>query len=76
MNNQKRDKLKLAREYLSKASDIVSDVLEEEQDCLDNMPDNLQFSDRYERMEVAIGKLEDGLNSIEAADEALGEAAN
>lgn len=75
MNNQKREKLKLARGFLSKASDIVSSVLDDEQDCLDNMPDNLQYSDRYERMEAAISKLEDGLNNIEAAEECLEEAA-
>lgn len=75
MNNQKREKLKLARGFLSKASDIVSSVLDNEQDCLDNMPDNLQYSDRYERMEAAISKLEDGLNNIEAAEECLEEAA-
>lgn len=75
MNNQKREKLKLARGFLSKASDIVSSVLDDEQDCLDNMPDNLQYSDRYERMEAAISKLEDGLSNIEAAEECLEEAA-
>lgn len=75
MNNQKREKLKLARDYLSRASDIVSGVLDDEQDCLDNMPENLQYSDRYERMEAAVGKLEDGLNNIEAAEECLLEAA-
>lgn len=75
MNNQKREKLKLARSYLSKASDIISNVLDDEQDCLDNMPENLQYSDRYERMEAAVSKLEDGLNNIEAAEECLEEAA-
>ena len=75
MNNQKREKLKLARSFLSKASDIVSSVLDDEQDCLDNMPDNLQYSDKYEKMEAAISKLEDGLNNIEAAEECLEEAA-
>lgn len=75
MNNQKRERLKLARVFLSKASDIVSNVLDDEQDCLDNMPENLQYSDKYERMEAAVSKLEDGLNNIEAAEECLEEAA-
>lgn len=75
MNNQKREKLKLARGFLSKASDIVSNVLDDEQDCLDNMPENLQYSDKYERMEAAVSKLEDGLNNIEVAEECLEEAA-
>ncbi len=75
MNKQKREKLKLARDFLSKASGIVSSVLDDEQDCLDNMPENLQYSDRYERMEVAICKLEDGLSWLESAEECLLEAA-
>lgn len=65
----------MARSFLSKASDIVSSVLDDEQDCLDNMPENLQYSDKYEKMEAAISQLEDGLNNIEAADECLVEAA-
>ena len=75
MNNQKREKLKLARSYLSKASDIISNVLDDEQDCLDNMPENLQYSDRYERMEAAISNLEDGLSSIESAENYIIDAA-
>lgn len=75
MNNNKREKLKKVQELLSQASNIVSDVLEDEQDCLDNMPENLQYSDRYERMEAAISNLEDGLNSIESAENYIVEAA-
>lgn len=75
MNNKKREKLKKVQELLNQASNIVSDVLEDEQDCLDNMPENLQYSDRYERMEAAISNLEDGLNSIESAENYIVEAA-
>lgn len=39
------------------------------------MPENLQYSDKYEIMEAAVSKLEDGLNNIEAADECPEEAA-
>lgn len=76
MNDKKRIKLKSACEYLVKAADIVSEVLDEEQDCLANMPDNLQYSDKYERMEAAVGELEDGLNDIETAQEHILEAVN
>lgn len=75
MNNKKREKLKKVQDLLSQASNIVADVLEDEQDCLDNMPENLQYSDRYERMEAAISNLEDGLNSIESAENYIGDAA-
>lgn len=74
MNNQKREKLRLAQDYLSKASDIVSDVFDEEQDCLDNIPENLQYSDRYEQMETVIRKLEDSMDNIESAEICLSEA--
>lgn len=75
MNNIKRDKLKKVCELLNQASNIVSEVLDEEQDCLDNMPENLQYSDRYERMEAAISNLEDGLSSIESAENYIIDAA-
>lgn len=75
MNNIKRDKLKKVCELLNQASNIVSEVLDDEQDCLDNMPENLQYSDRYERMEAAISNLEDGLSSIESAENYIIDAA-
>jgi vacuolar-type H+-ATPase subunit E/Vma4 len=75
MNKSKRDKLAKVRDLLNQASNIVSEVLDDEQDCLDNMPENLQFSDRYERMEAAISNLEDGLNSIESAENYIADAA-
>lgn len=74
MNNKKRQKIKIAQEYLSQASNIISDVLDEEQDCLDNMPENLQSSDRCECMEIAVSKLEEAIESIEQAEESLTEA--
>lgn len=73
MNNKKRQKIKIAREYLSQASNILADVLDDEQDCLDNIPDNLQNSDRCENMEIAVSKLEDAIDNIEQADECLTE---
>lgn len=75
MNNTKREKLKKVCELLNQASNIVSEVLDDEQDCLDNMPENLQYSDRYERMEAAISNLEDGLSSIESAENYIIDAA-
>ena len=75
MNKTKRDRLKTVRNLLNQASNIVSEVLDDEQDCLDNMPENLQYSDRYERMEAAISNLEDGLNSIEPAEKYIADAA-
>lgn len=60
---------------LETALNIVEIARDEEQDCLDNMPENLEYSDRYEKMENAVDKLEDAISSIEEARDALEEAA-
>ena len=74
MNDKRRKRLSEASALLSRASDIISDVLDEEQDCLDNMPENLQYSDRYENMEAAVDRLNDALSEIDSAENSLSEA--
>lgn len=74
MNKNRRDLLKLAVQMLEKASDYVSQALEGEQDCLDNMPENLQYSEKYEKMEAAIDNLEEAVESIDSAKESIEEA--
>lgn len=64
MNNKRRALLKKAIIYLDLAEDCVSRATDGEQDCLDNMPENLQYSDRYEKMESAVSSLEAALESI------------
>lgn len=65
MNAKRRNVLNYALNLLSKASDAVSGAMDEEQDCLDNMPENLQSSDRYERMENAIDSLYEAMSGID-----------
>lgn len=74
MNNKKRESLKYADTLLEQASEIVIKVLDEEQDCLDNMPENLQASEKYERMESAVEKLEEAMEHIEGAKYNIEEA--
>lgn len=74
MNNKRRDLLKNAIMYLDKASEIVTTAYEQEQDCLDNMPENLQMSDRYEQMEAIIDCLEDAVADIDEARGKIEEA--
>lgn len=74
MNNKRREQLRGGGELLDRAHCVVSDVLDAEQDCLDNMPENLQYSDRYEKMELAIEKLEETLEYIESARDSISEA--
>lgn len=74
MNNKRRMLLKKAIATLDSASDYVNTVLEEEQDSLGNMPENLEGSDRYVKMETAVEKLEEAIEQIDSAKECLEEA--
>ena len=74
MNSKRRVLLKSAFNLLETASDYVSRVLDEEQDCFDNIPDNLQSSEKYEKMEMAIDALESVIENIDYAKEGIEEA--
>ena len=74
MNKQKRSILASVKKSLMQSSDIVSGVLDAEQDCLDNLPENLETSELYEKIELAIEKLEDAIESIDSAVESIEEA--
>lgn len=74
MNNKRRSKIKEAIEHLERADTIVSNALDDEQDCLYNMPENLEGSDRYEQMEDAVYLLEQASNLIEEAKDKLEDA--
>lgn len=74
MNKKRRDSLRTAVVLLKNVSGIISKALDEEQDCLDNMPENLQDSERCLKMEFAIEKLEDAIEEIENATENIEDA--
>lgn len=74
MNDKKRQKLSKAMSLLREAADYVNDVKDDEDDALSNMPENLQYSDRYEKMEKAVDALESAGESIESAIDNIDEA--
>ena len=74
MNKKRRELLKSARPFLSQAASIIERAAEQESDCLDNMPENLQDTDRDEKMEKAVENLEAALEHIENAQDCLSEA--
>ena len=75
MNKKRRESIAKAVEILTTAFQMVESIRDEEQDCLDNMPENLESSYRYEKMENAVDRLDDAVSSIEEARDALEEAA-
>jgi len=76
MNNTRRINLKFAMDHIAEALEILRTEQEGEQDYFDNMPENLQQSERgmqaetaAEELENACGALEDAQTYIETAIE-------
>lgn len=74
MNNKRRELLKSAISLLDRVSSIVNNAIDQEQDCLDNMPENLQMSERYENMEAAVECLEEAILHLDDARSRIAEA--
>lgn len=68
--------MRRASALLGTASGLVSTALEQEEDALDNMPENLQGSERYEKIEAAVDFLNDASDCIDSAIEKINEASS
>ena len=75
MNNQRRKEIQAVLDELAALRSRVEDLQSEEQDYFDNMPENLQQSERGEKAEQAASRLEDALTAFDEIEEALNEAA-
>ncbi len=75
MNDKRRNKIYRAVSILETAFSLIDNARSEEQDCLYNMPENLEYSDRYEKMENAVDKLDDAAQGIQDVIDLLNEAA-
>lgn len=64
MNNVRRLKLAALREQLENISLELEEILTEEQDAFDAMPEGLQQSERGEKAENGIGEMENAIATI------------
>ena len=67
MDDKRRERLRDALRMLSNAASIVETVCDKEQDCVDNYPENLQSTERFEHMEAAVDSLNNALEKIDDA---------
>lgn len=67
INSKRRESLKIATRLLEEAYSRVSSAREDEEDARDNMPENLQGSDRFEKMEETVSYLSDSEELINEA---------
>lgn len=71
MNKNRRKEIREIINELEELKEKIEMVLAEEQDYYDNMPENLQGSERGEIAESAIFELEESLDNIDNAIENL-----
>ena len=76
MNKDRRKILAQLQERLEAIKDEIQSVLEDEEEYRDNMPENLQGSEKYEKadnacdnLSYAVDSLEDVISSLEEANE-------
>lgn len=74
MNKKRRSSLESAKVLLTSAANIVERVTDQENDCMDNTPENLQETERFEKMEQAASFLEEAMEHIESAIDCINEA--
>ena len=67
MNKLRRKALQDIMCQLEELKGSVEELLEEEEDYRDNMPENLQGSERYEKADEACDNLADVVSSLEEA---------
>ena len=67
MNKARRKELERAIELMAEARDIIEDCKAEEEEYLENMPENLQYSEKYDIAEAAVEAMERAVECVEDA---------
>ena len=71
MNKVRRRELNKILDEIAILKDRVWDVMNDEQDAFDNLPESLQYGDQGTKMENVIDCLQAALDSFDEIDEAL-----
>lgn len=69
MNKARRKELSRAVELLGEAQSIIESCRDEEQEYMDNIPENLQESEKYYAAEEAVNNMGEAIDSVESAME-------
>lgn len=74
MNDKRRKQLQKAIDFIKRACDIIDDARYGEQESMDNIPESLQVSEKYEHMEDVCDALDKACDYCDDVVEALKEA--
>ena len=76
MNNPRRRKIDKISEQLQALKDQLEELLQEEQEALDNIPEAFQDTDRYMEAEEKLDYLDTAFGGLEEVIDNLTEATN
>lgn len=74
MNNRRRSNIQKAIELIERAGNMIDEARYEEQESMDNIPEALQGSERYIKMEDACDSLERAYDRCSDIIETLNDA--
>ena len=75
MNKERRKKIQGIADQLEELKGNLELIQEEEEEYRDNIPENLQGSERYEKAEEACDALSEAVDSLDDIIASLGELA-
>lgn len=64
MNKERRKRLQEVIDQIDSLQEELIGIREDEEECMGNVPENLQGSEWYERMEEACGAMDDAADSL------------
>jgi len=67
MNKDRRKNLQAVIDAITEANETLETLKEEEEEYRDNMPENLQDSERYEKADAACDSLDEAISNLEEA---------
>ena len=67
MNNVRRKELKAILEEIEEIKSRLENVLLDEEEAFDNIPENLQGTERYEKAEETVEYLADAVDNLDEA---------
>lgn len=73
MNNQRRKEIEKNLEAMRDILATLESLKDEEQEYIDNMPENLQESEKYYQSEGYVDIMEDAIGEIDSAIEEIQE---
>ena len=76
MNNLRRRKIDRISEQLQALKDQLEELLQEEQEAFDNIPEAFQETDRYAEAEEKLDYLDTAFGGLEEVIDSLTEATN